>query len=154
MVALAFHDGSKDKNPSANGRLFDLAIRLRCGSDFVHVEMAFDYEASPKSALCFSSVPKQGVRFTRIDLTDPCWRVVELPGVDAAPAKAAASTFLGQSYDWAGIIGFATPWGLHDDDDKFCSEACLRVLQDLGFYPGPKPWRTSPAQLFALVTAR
>ena len=152
MIALAFHDCAKDKNPSANGALFDWAIRLRCGSSLVHVEMAFDYDEYPEYAACFSAVPGMGVRITRINLHDPCWLVVRLPQVDAARARSAALKYIGQKYDWAGIIGFTLPWGLHDDDDKFCSEACLRVLQDLGLFTGPRPWRMSPAELYRLVT--
>ncbi|MDE2098952.1 MAG: hypothetical protein KGL39_16990 [Patescibacteria group bacterium] len=81
--ALAFHDCSKDA-PSANGAFFDRLIRWRTGSPLVHVEMVFDGPVG--DALCFSSVPRFGVRFTHIDLTKPQWKMVSLGGVDRVRA--------------------------------------------------------------------
>jgi hypothetical protein len=157
-MRLAFHDASVGQ-PSANGNIFDRLIQWRTGSPYVHVELVSDQRASGRDTWwSFSAVPGAGVRWTRIDITEPWWKVIPLPALPigrAGPAMMGQRTdqLIGQSYDWLGILGFGVPWSQHDDNDKFCSEACTLVLQAAGLFPGVASWRVSPADLFAMVVA-
>jgi hypothetical protein len=157
-LRLAFHDATAQQ-PSANGKLFDEIIQGVTGSPYVHVELVLCHHGDDRNAQTFSAVPGDGVRFTHINLTEPWWKVVELPragqeGLKAA--QAAALAYRGQKYDWLGILGFGLPpWmdELHDARDKFCSEVCTLVLQEAGFFRGVKSWRVSPGELYRMAEA-
>lgn len=150
MFRLAFHDSSFDQT-SANGALFDRLIAWRTGSPLVHVEFVMS-EGNDKAATTYSSVPGAGVRYAQIDITQPWWKVVPLPPLKDG-VSAAAARYLGQKYDWMGIIGFVAPFGEHDDNDKFCSEVCTDLLQAAGLFPFVKPWCVSPGDLFRMVSS-
>jgi hypothetical protein len=160
-MRLAFHNAAVGQS-SSNGAVFDKLIEWHSGSPLVHVELVMDSTKADRwmlkdpdtRARCYSAVPDLGVRWATVDITQPWWTVVALPAITPAGMWAAndvVDTCLGQKYDWIGILGFATPWGAHDDNDKFCSEVCTLVLQAAGFFAGVKSWRTSPAALYELA---
>lgn len=149
MTALAF------KTPK-DGNFFSKAICWKTNGLFCHVELML---AGPlDDALCFSSREPHGTGFTHIDLTNSTvWDVVVLPVTSAQEAQllAFANGCGTKEYDWMGILGFILPWGEHDDKDRFCSEVCTEALQKvLGYFPGVKPWMTSPWDLYKLVTGK
>lgn len=67
--------------------------------------------------------------------------------VDARARVYEAAEWLGDSYDWKGILGFALPRLLLAQSPKalLCSEAVVRSFPEL--FPGLDPERASPAQL-------
>lgn len=152
-MKVAFHKPSGV--PSANGQFFDKVIEAVTRSPYTHSELVFDLVPGyPANSLCFSSAPVDGgVRFKRIDLSQPDWIVVDVPGEKDYEAMDLAKFYLGQKYDWMGILGFTVPWGAHKDNDKFCSEVCTLILQECRILDKTiKSFRTSPADLYKLVT--
>ena len=128
--------------------------RWICGA-FVHVEFVFDevglcsdkrvipallgggalaiQSGDANGSLCYSSSPGDGgVRFKWIDLTDGQWVPVNLGclvGGEIAQALMFCEARLGPAYDWLGILGFALPFGEHEDGDRFCLESSVEVMR-------------------------
>ena len=183
-MKLAFYNALAAAG-STNGPFFDRCIEfdqhLRGNGDasrFVHVEFVFDERplpldgatvqaGDPGGSLCYSSSPRDGgVRFKQIDLNDGKWTVANIGLLNPADLRLALNfckARLGMRYDWAGILGFVLPFGEHDDQDRFCSEAALELMQRSavnGQLPrriaaaiaGLTPWRTSPAGLYVALT--
>lgn len=147
MTALAFKrhcDG-----------FFDRAICWKTGGPFCHVELVL--EGPLYHALCFSSRAPHGTGFAYLNLVDQSiWDVVilSLTVEQEAQLLAFVNGCGTKEYDWLGILGFVLQWGEHDDKDRFCSEICTEALQKvLGYFPGVKPWMTSPMDLYRLVVA-
>lgn len=145
QLTLRFHTPTR---PS----LFDKAIRLNTGSPITHVELEFP------DGQCWSSIDGVGVRFVnseslKLDAPGEWLSLsVDLTVKQLSDVRDFALSQLGKKYDWAGILGFVLPWGCHDDNDLFCSEACLRALQVFGDFPGVKAWTISPARLYAMLS--
>jgi len=108
-------------------------------------------------------VPLQlGPRWRRALPLDRKWSVVNLAALNPADLRLALAFCerrAGMQCDWAGILGFVLPWGGHDDQDRFCSEAAVEVLhaapvalrlpQRIGQAVAPLVrWRTKPARLY------
>ena len=163
----------------AKGSLFNALIRLKTRSPYSHVEFVFDevknpglYEILPRPAgdcsgvLSYSSANQDGgVRFTRLGLTEGKWDLVNLgrlSGERLLRTLCFCEERVGMKYDWLGILGFVFPFGEHQDNDRFCSEACTELLQTrsvlMGLRPEvvtkvlkAKPWMTSPGDLYNIV---
>jgi hypothetical protein len=119
-------------------------------------------------SLCYSSSPRDGgVRFKWIDLTDGKWAVVKLGALDDFQLRRALSfcqTRVGMKYDWLAILGFVVRFGEHENNKRFCSDACVELIQNpavatvvpqrvaQGVMPLVR-WRTNPARLFRAVAA-
>lgn len=153
MIALAFHDCSKD-TPSSNGALYDAIIKAVTQSPLVHVEVAFiPTRGDFKAIECFSAVPEQGCRFARIDLTEKQWVVVPTKWSETL-ARQAANRMVGMPYDWLAILWWFLPWHPHARRERFCSQAGT----DVGKFCGDirlisaQSWHTSPAALNRMVT--
>jgi hypothetical protein len=175
---LAFYKGGPG---SANGSLFDKAIGLWTRSPYVHVECAFKPwmdadslfifneklrqakitvmagDPPARSWLCFSSSPRDGgTRFKWIDLTDGKWDLIEVPFLadERRLALLECAKLLGRKYDWGAIFGFVLPFGEHTAGRLMCSESGTTVVQNAScrrMLAAAKPWRTSPADLYALM---
>lgn len=146
-VTLAFY--------RAPGRLMDKVIRWfqrhiqrhdAQASSYSHVEIFLP------DGRFFSSSPRNpsGARFAYLEVDTGKWDYVRIP----IPADlvddlyAACRAIEGDSYDWLGVLRFGIPILRQCSYKWFCSEAVLHVLQDIGLMEGPRPHRTSPADLY------
>jgi len=74
------------------------------------------------------------------------WDVYEIEVKDIKKIIARADTILGRPYDWLGIAGFATLFGLLNSKMKwYCSEACYYVLT------GKRKKRISPRRFYSYI---
>ena len=56
----------------------------------------------------------------------------------------------GKKYDYLGVLGFVI--GNSDAPNRwFCSEVCVRALQEAGLFEGVTPSKVSPNQLYNLL---
>ncbi|MDE2099629.1 MAG: hypothetical protein KGL39_20420 [Patescibacteria group bacterium] len=151
MIALAFHDASKDTAASANGKAYDDLIQIVTRSSLVHVETAF-IDGDLTRANCFSAVPEPGCRFATIDLTAPQWLVVEVSW-DPVKAMTAARSMDGLKYDMEAILAWFIPGYPHDPNERFCSESGVDIGKACGDARllNAIAWHTSPAALHGLV---
>lgn len=167
---------------AAQGQVWDKVIGWKTHSPYSHVELCFpelaagaeppiskydEGDGKEIGTLCYSSSPRDGgVRFKYINLNSGKWDLVNvalLPTPDAlAAVMSYGQTMVGMPYDWTGIIGFALPFGEHDDKDRFCSEVAVDVLQHPSVFSrlwmrvgvnvrDVVPWKTSPGALYKLV---
>lgn len=128
-------------------------------AQFSHVELVFDGNE------CFSSSESDGgVRFKEIDLESTFvsksglrlnkWVKLEIDltksQYDRCYAWAKSQT--GNKYNWLGIF-FAQGlnFNIRREGDWFCSEICLRCLQEAGMFCGENSLFTTPAKLKKLV---
>ena len=103
----------------------------------------------------------------QIDLTDGKWSLANL-GVlnqaDLALVLQFCARRVGLRDDWLGILGFVLPFDEHDDNDPFCAEAAVELMQRSALANalprrivdavGPlKAWRTNPAKLYRALGA-
>jgi hypothetical protein len=149
MIHLAFK--------RQTGGIFDKLICWKTGSEFCHVELWLD--GNIQAALCFSSRQPDGTSFAHINLAatfdgKPIYELIPL--YLTSKQEIAVNAFCQgcghKDYDWLGILGFVLPWGEHDDHDRFCSEICTESLEKpLKWWPGVKPWETSPGDLYRLA---
>lgn len=167
---------------AAMGKPWDKVVAWKTHSPYSHVEMCFpeipagadppiskyvEGDGKANGTLCYSSSPRDGgVRFKYINLQSGKWDLVNvalLPTPDAlATVTSYCQTLVGLQYDWLGIIGFALPFGEHDDKDRFCSELAVDVMQHPAMFSRLWPrvsvnirdavrWKTSPGALYKLV---
>lgn len=125
-------------------------------AEYFAAHQIVDGNSDDTHARLYSAVPGAGVRFAVDDITKPWWKVVEAgPSwlVDESSDEA-IERYLGQKYDWPGILGIGLNTGQHDDNDKFCSEVCTLILQSAGLFRGLDSWRVSPGALYGMVAAK
>lgn len=82
--------------------------------------------------MLFSSARDAGVHFKRLDLADGKWVLVSLGALDDAQlirALVFCDTRVGMKYDWAAIVGFALPFGEHENNRRFCSDSCVELME-------------------------
>ena len=100
----------------------------------------------------FSSTLRGGAKGTRwIDKVNlfknpDRWEIYMFEVESVEDIISRANGILGQPYDFAGLTGFVTPFGLPNDKKKwYCSEACYFVLTGI--------WkrRISPRKLYTYV---
>ena len=131
---LAYYIG-RDKNPAK--RLVTTIIRLATGK-YSHVELVFPVELYKENSFS-SSGWDGGVRFKKINYSHPeRWRFQRLGEFNAeriAFIYSCAKLYEGKKYATFDVIkrfGFGKP---ANDPDKFwCSEVCLRVLNDCNMF--------------------
>lgn len=112
----------------------------------MHVEVVFDetslvwpgnlraFAVQPGDAggsLCYPSSPRDGgVRF-KANRSDG-WQVVAGKSgcaADLALVLQFCARRVGLCDDWLGILGFVLPFDEHDDNDRFCAEAAVELMQ-------------------------
>ena len=135
MLHLAFYKGKK---VSVFGKL----IRWWTKSPYSHVELAFDFDSS----LCpdatpgtrwystYSSDEADGGTRGKVQWLNPDdWDLVEISHVDQCAALKWCLSNLGKKYDMPVIFGMVINPYNDRPDRYFCSEFCLRALQNGGF---------------------
>lgn len=149
MPALAFKHGAESaKTESPLACVFTEAILGVTGSPFSHVEFWLD--GPPSSARCFSAREfTQGVEWATLDLTNPLlWTVVPLPALtdyQLISVPAFCNGNVGRDYDSEGILGILRDTGWHSGSDRFCSEMCFDIGQQvLGWRQDIVRWHVAP----------
>lgn len=151
-ASLAFYRG-------AFGGKFDRLIDAWTNGPYSHAELWLDGPAH--MARCFSSSSRDGgTRYKVIDLDSGKWDAIALPftELDRWIIERHIAELGHKKYDWLGILGFVLPWGEHDDNDRFCSEICLELIQTRGYLmvdPSGvryKAWQVSPVRLAAIAS--
>lgn len=125
---------------------------------YCHTEIVF--EGPPSNALCFSSTIETGVRFTHRDVSGPEWVLhhIDCPDHDLAKMREAADAMVAKKlgYDLPAFVDFLLDrddvldrdFQIHDDHERFCSEACTEVLRAVWeLDPRHPAYRMSPNDL-------
>jgi len=116
---------------------------------YSHVEIGIPGE---EGWIYFSSTNRDGAHGTRWISEENLfkhkdrWDVYEIDVVYIEAMVIRANGMLGSQYDWAGIFGFITPFGLINSRKKwYCSEACHKVLTGI--------WkrRISPRRFYSYI---
>ena len=140
-MRLAFHKAGRS--------IFSRLIRLKTRSIYSHVELVFS------DGISFSAREQDhpAVEFIHVRFLPGEWDFIDLDVTqnEEYAIRQRCRSQVGKSYDWLGILGFVLPFGEHDDDDLFCSEAVTRALQVIGYFPAIKPWTISPGKLYDLL---
>ena len=146
MLYLAFEYGGDS--------FISKIIRWRTNSEFSHVELVLDLDASK----CFSAQINEGVRYRDVSwLKDErYWKIVPLRGVDEAAIRAEVEKLAASnaSYDLRGIVRFFAGARQNDETRWFCSEICTHLAQVGGAFKWVKDCGISPAVLCAMAMAR
>lgn len=141
-VYLAFYKG----RPSIFARL----IRWWTASPYSHVEIAIPLPTEGWY-LCLSSDEADGGTRGKVMYLGADWELVAVPGVDLERLWKWCLGQLGKKYDRAGIIGMVARPKNDDPDKWFCSEFCLRALQEAGWPVQLVPEKTAPGDLYVYV---
>lgn len=150
MIALAAYTPHK---------WHDIGGRLICWwtrSPYSHVEIVDvgeDEVFDPTFALCYSSSLRDrpsGVRATRIDLTKPWWRVIQIDWRDPDDVWMVYAEHRGKPYGWGDLIAQHVLRLPVDDPGLLCSELCALMLG----LPESTARGMSPGQLVEYVEMR
>ena len=128
-----------------------LASIFSCAK-YSHTEIVFS------TGEFFSSSGRDGgTRFKEIEIKPARWDFVDIP-VNADQEKQVlefCKSQIGKKYDWRAIFFSQFLKLKREDPGKwFCSEICLRAIQELGFFPGEIPSEFSPQKLFDLLESK
>jgi hypothetical protein len=129
-LKLAYYKGLQK---SAKKRVVTTVIRLLTGV-YSHVELVFPSELYEKN--CFSSSGyDKGVRYKKINFSHPeRWgfqTLGEYSKKELEKIRSCCDEYIGKEYATLDVIrrfGFGKP--VNDPDKFWCSEACLRIIND------------------------
>jgi hypothetical protein len=118
-------------------------------SKYSHTEIVFS------DGIFFSSSGRDGgVRFKEIEPSQTDWDFIEVPmkSDDEEKVRQFCKLQNGKKYDWRAIF-FSQFLELNRENSRrwFCSEICLRALQEVGFFTDEKASEFSPQELYELL---
>lgn len=148
MIYLAFKNGAESLKAEPALSILHQMIMQRTGGKFVHVELWI--EGAQDRAVCYSS-RNGGTSWALVDLSNTAlWTII--PMVEDAEIEKRIRWYTlgacGKPYDSLGILGIG--WNapnVHNEADRFCSEACLEALQMAGglFFGVAPRWMVAPS---------
>lgn len=132
----------------AKGTFLDRAIRWFTKSPYSHVEIDFGAENGGSFS---SSFRDGGVRFKDIDFKEDRWDEIKVYVDDPAAALRFARSVVGKKYGTWEVVRFLFPFMRERKNEWFCSEVCLRAIQEGGRFRAVNPSRVSPGDLAKIL---
>jgi len=136
------------KNPTS---ILDKLICWWTKSPYFHCVLNFS------DGVSYSALPSTDTTQFYLIKFDENWDVVDIPmsAEQEANVRAFCQAELGCKYDFIGIFfSQIISWAVEDAARWFCSEVCLRALQQAELYIGVHPCQYSPGKLYQLVTTK
>ena len=125
---------------------WDWVIRIFSGGPFSHCELVF------RDKVFFGAYPVTGVRYRRRTALSR-WVFVDIPLTREQEEKIRAwcDTEYGCNYDWLGVFRFIIKTLRPSETRWFCSELCVKALQEVNILEDVIAHEAHPTNLYKLV---